>query len=88
MKDPEIILLKTFEHTYMTEGTFATYDAIANITSQITAMGVYYGVDYELGEVFHNELGEQTLQLEFKDSKTAMMVKLKGIQKDYINYER
>jgi hypothetical protein len=85
--DPEIVLFKTFEHTRMTEGQFATLDAVANITAQITAMGVYYGVDYNLAEVFYNEDGEQTIQLEFKDSKTAMLVKLKSIKKDYINYE-
>lgn len=78
--DPEVIVYNTMDFTRIMEGSFATYDAIANISSQITSMGVYYGIDWELGEVFYDTDGQQCIQLEFKDSATAMMVKLKGIK--------
>jgi len=78
--DPEVIVYETMDFTRIMEGSFATYDAIANISSQITSMGVYYGIDWDLGEVFYNKDGHQCIQLEFKDSAKAMMVKLKGIK--------
>jgi hypothetical protein len=78
--DPEIIVYRTFDFTRIMEGGFATFDAIANITCQITAMDIYYGIDWELGEVFYDNDGHQCIQLEFKDSATAMMVKLKGLK--------
>lgn len=78
--DPEVVIYKTMDFTRIMEGSFATYDAIANITSQIASMGIYYGIDWDLGEVFYDTEGQQCIQLEFRDSPTAMMVKLKGIK--------
>ena len=73
------LIYKTFNFTQILEGQFATHDAIANVTSQIVSMGLYYRVDWELSEVNYDKNGEQCLHLEFKDDKRAMMVKIKGL---------
>jgi hypothetical protein len=78
--NPEVIVYHTFDFTRTMEGSFATFDAIANITSQIAMMGVYYGIDWELGQVYYGSDGNQCIELEFKESETAMLVKLKGLK--------
>lgn len=78
--NPETIVYYTFDFTKIMEGSFATYDAIANITNQIVSMGLYYGIDWGLGQIYYDADGQQCIELEFKESETAMLVKIKGLK--------
>jgi|11_taG_2_1085331.scaffolds.fasta_scaffold04612_3 hypothetical protein len=67
------------EYTTTTD-QFATYDAIANIASQLTDQGFEYTVDFWLAEVYYKENGNQMLKFHFVDEKRAMLIKIKGIK--------
>jgi len=79
----EYIIYETMDFTNIKEGTFATYDAIANIANQLANNGLNKGVDWELAEVNHNSDGQQEIQIEFRRSEDAMLIKLKGLKKVY-----
>ncbi len=76
----QAIVYRTFDLTKITEGTFATLDAVANLSSQLTTMGVEYDKDWKLADIFYNNEGQQCITVEFKDDKIAMLVKLKGVR--------
>tara|TARA_B100000809_G_scaffold221524_1_gene229875 strand:- start:320 stop:556 length:237 start_codon:yes stop_codon:yes gene_type:complete len=61
---------------------FATYDAIANVSSKLTNEGFSYPNDFWLAEVFYKEDGRQVVVFEFKNDRKAMLVKLKGIKNE------
>ena len=80
MDKTQSVIYRTFDLTNITEGQFATMDAIANLSSQLTQMGVTYEVDWKVAEVFYDQEGQQCIDVEFKDEQVAMLVKLKGVR--------
>ena len=73
-------VLKFYVDEYTTASDqFATYDAIANVSSKLTNEGFSYPNEFWLAEVFYKEDGRQVIVFEFKDDRKAMLVKLKGI---------
>lgn len=58
---------------------FACYDALGNLVSQITEMGLKYGDDFAVGGKGIDSDGYQYLQIDFKTEELAMLVKLKGV---------
>ena len=67
------------EYTTSTD-QFATYDAIAEVSSKLSDEGFIYRDDFWMAEVFYNESGRQIIVFEFIDDRKAMLVKLKGIE--------
>lgn len=80
MDTTQSVIYQTFELTNITEGQFATMDAIANLSSQLTQMGVIYEIDWKVAEVFYDQEGKQCINIEFKDEQVAMLVKLRGVK--------
>ena len=76
----EVLEYKTFEHTKVLEGQFATLDAVANISSQLTTLGLKFNEDWFLAEVYYNSDGEQVITIEMPDAKKALLVKVRGIK--------
>jgi hypothetical protein len=73
-------VLKFYVDEYTTSSDqFATYDAIANVSSKLTNEGFSYPNDFWLAEVFYKDDGRQVIVFEFKNDRKAMLVKLKGI---------
>jgi len=77
----EYLIYETMDFTNIKEGPFATYDAIANIASQLSQNGLNKGVDWELTEVGINTDAQQEIQIEFRRSEDAMLIKIKGLEK-------
>lgn len=60
----------------------ARIDSVANITSQLTEKyDLIYGKDFKVGEIGVDERGYQWIKIYFADEKSAMMIKLQGINK-------
>jgi len=73
-------VLKFYVDEYTTSSDqFATYDAIANVSSKLTNEGFSYPNEFWLAEVFYKDDGRQVIVFEFKNDRKAMLVKLKGI---------
>lgn len=71
------------EYTDATELTdFAQVEACCKIASEITRMGPVYGWDFWFVEALWNEKGHRILRFEFNDEHEAMLIKLRGVEKD------
>lgn len=77
---PVIIKYYTDEYTKHSE-SFATADAVANISSLLAKEGFEYNKDVSLAEVYYAEgSGRQIIAFEFQDERRAMLIKLQGIK--------
>ena len=61
--------------------SFATMDAVANISSLLTDKGFRYGKqeDFWLQEVHYSKEGRQILTFRFSDPQAAMIERLRGM---------
>lgn len=55
-------------------------DACCQLSTEISATGLLYGLDFWFHEAFAAEDDEYILKFGFKDKHEAMIVKLSGIQ--------
>jgi len=75
------IIYNIVDYTEFTN-EIARIDSVANITSQITeTYNLSYGKDFKVGEMGIDEHGYQWIKIYFADEKSAMMIKLQGINK-------
>ena len=74
--------IKYFTDDYTTHTEqFATYDAVANISSLLTEKGFAYGKqkDVWLQEVLYEKSGRQVLIFRFSNPRDAMIERLRGM---------
>tara|TARA_B100001057_G_C22843215_1_gene947935 strand:+ start:2632 stop:2868 length:237 start_codon:yes stop_codon:yes gene_type:complete len=74
--------IKYFTDDYTTHTEqFATYDAVANISSLLTEKGFMYGKqkDVWLEEVMYEKSGRQVLIFRFSNPRDAMIERLRGM---------
>ena len=74
--------IKYFTDDYTTHSDqFATYDAVANISSLLTEKGFMYGKqkDVWLEEVMYEKSGRQVLIFRFSNPRDAMIERLRGM---------
>ena len=74
--------IKYFEDDYTTHSEqFATYDAVANISSLLAEKGFMYGKqkDVWLEEVMYDKGGRQVLIFRFSNPRDAMIERLRGM---------
>tara|TARA_B100000927_G_scaffold230034_1_gene189952 strand:- start:638 stop:874 length:237 start_codon:yes stop_codon:yes gene_type:complete len=74
--------IKYFTDDYTTHSEqFATYDAVANISSLLAEKGFMYGKqkDVWLEEVMYDKGGRQVLIFRFSNPRDAMIERLRGM---------
>ena len=74
--------IKYFVDDYTTHSEqFATFDAVANISSLLTSKGFEYGKEKDvwLQEVMYEKGGRQILVFRFSNPQDAMIERLRGM---------
>lgn len=75
----ELIEFAIPKHTVLTEGEFATADAMANITQMLSEQGLVYEKDWCINSCYFEPSGEKIFLIEFINASDAMIARLRGL---------